>query len=106
MQSNIERQVMGSVAAIYLARQFVSAPALKLYVCVVALLSLGSLVWVARVVQNLAEVGITGALTFMLAAVLNTDFWVQLALLVLVAAGLSLVRDLARPVFGRKLHTA
>lgn len=96
MQSKIETQVMASVATIYTARQLLSATALKLYVCVAALFGLARLVWVERVFDNLANVGLQGMGQFALAAVLNTDILVQFVLLALVFAGLSLVRDLAR----------
>lgn len=87
---------MASVGTIYTARKLVSATALKLYVCVAAVFGLGALVWVERVFDNLAHVGLQGAAQFLLSAVLNTDFLVQLVLLALVVAGVSLLRDLAR----------
>lgn len=93
---------MASIAAVYTARRLVSASALKLYACVAALWGLAQLVWVERVFQNLAHVGWGSAAQFMLAAVLNTDMWVQAVLAVLVVAGVSLLLDLLRtPAYGR-----
>lgn len=87
---------MGSVAVIYAVRQLVSATALKLYVCAVSLYGIASLVWVAKVFENLATVGVAGSVQFMVAAALNTDTLVQLALLVGTFALFSLFLDLAR----------
>ncbi len=98
MQSKIEQQVMAAVGTAYVARQLVSATALKLYVCAAALVALAQLVWVERVFTNFSQVGLSQAVTFMYAAVLNTDLLVQAALLALVVAGISLMRDLVRSV--------
>jgi hypothetical protein len=101
MQSKIEQQVMASVAVVSLTRRLLSATALKLYISVVALYGLGQLVWVQRVFENLERVGLSGALNFMVSAVLHTDFLVQAALVVFVAALASLMRDLLmRPSYG------
>jgi uncharacterized membrane protein YqhA len=96
MKSNIEHQVMASVSVIYTARRLVSAPAIKLYVCALALFSLARLVWVSKVFENLSQVGLGNTLQFMLSAALNTDVLVQVALMALVVAGVSLTRDLVR----------
>lgn len=96
MQSNIEQKVMASVATIYTARQLISATALKLYVCALSLYGLVQLVWVHRVFENLARVGLDHAAQFMLAAVVNTHPAVQLTLLVLAVAAVSLTKDVAR----------
>ena len=96
MQSKIEQQVMASVVVIYTARQLVSATALKLYVCAASLYGIAKLVWVSRVWENLAHVGVQNALHFALSAVLNTHLPVQIALAVFVVAGVSLFVDLVR----------
>lgn len=96
MQSKIETQVMASVGTIYTARQLVSATALKLYVCAAATYGLVQLVWVHRVFENWAKVGLEGTVTFFADAVVTTSLPVQLTLLVLLVAGVSLVRDLSR----------
>jgi hypothetical protein len=93
----IEQNVMGTVRAIYLARQLTSPSALKLYVCVASLWGIGQLVWVSKVFENLANVGAAHSLQFMLAAVLNTDLLVQLALLAGTLAAASLFLDFVRP---------
>lgn len=95
-KSRIEQQVMASVGTIYTARALVSASALKLYVCAVALYGLGQLVWVSRVLENLGRVGIGNAAQFVFSAVLTTDFLVQAVLAVFLVAGISLMRDLVR----------
>ena len=96
MKSKIEQQVMASVGTIYTARQLVSATALKLYVCALALFGIGRLVWVARVWENLAHVGVQNSLQFALSAVMHTHLPVQIALTALVVAGISLVADIVR----------
>lgn len=96
MKSTIETQVMASVATIYTVRTLISGTALKLYASLAALYGLGQLVWVSRVFENLGRVGIEHTGTFALSALVNTDFYVQATLLVLVVAGLSLVRDMIR----------
>ena len=104
MQSKIERQVMASVGTIYAARALVSATALKLYVCALALFALGRLVWVERVFSNFSQVGLSHAAEFIYAAILNTDLMVQLILLALVVVGVSLVRDLMHLVQPRAAY--
>lgn len=96
MQSKIEQQVMAGVGSIYIARQLVSATALKLYVCVLALYGIGRLVWVSRVFENWANVGLQGTVSFVTQAVLHTHLPVQIALVVLFVAGLGLLYDLVR----------
>ncbi len=98
MQSKIETQVMASVAMVYTVRQLLSATALKLYVCALSLYGLVQLVWVHRVFENLSQVGAGHAAQFMLAAVLNAHLAVQLTLLVLAVAGISLMRDMTRSI--------
>src|SRR3989344_4012006 len=96
MQSKIETQVMASVATIYTARQLVSSTALKLYVCVAALLGLARLARVERVFDNMASVGLQGLGQFALSAVMNTHLLVQVTLLALLVAGVSLFLDFVR----------
>lgn len=98
MQSNVERQVMASVGTIYAVRRLMSATALKLYACLVAGYGLVQLVWVHRIFENWAQVGVQGTGQFLMSALLNAHLPVQLALAVLLVAGISLVRDLARLV--------
>lgn len=100
MTSKIEQQVMAGVGVIYAVRQLVSMTALKLYICAASLYGLVQLVWVHRVFENWANVGLPGTAQFMASAVLNTHAAVQLTLLVLVFAGVSLFLDLARGVAG------
>ncbi|MEK7068378.1 MAG: hypothetical protein AAB964_01030 [Patescibacteria group bacterium] len=87
---------MASVGAIYVARQLVSATALKLYVIVMALWALGRLVWVERVFENLSGVGVGGTFNFIAAAVFNAEVAVQATFALLIVAGLWLIRDLTR----------
>ena len=102
MQSKIERQVMAGVVVIYAARQLVSATAFKLYVCAFSLYSLVQLVWVHRVFENWANVGLQGTAQFVTTAVLNTHVAVQLTLMVLVFAGFSLLLDFTRGISGTR----
>ncbi len=87
---------MAGVGIIYAVRQLISATALKLYICAASLYGLVQLVWVHRVFENWANVGVQGTVQFMTSAVLNTHLPVQLTLLVLAIAGVSLLRDLVR----------
>ena len=96
MASKIEQQVMAGVGVVYAFRQLTGATALKLYVCALSLYGIGRLVWVSRVFQNWANVGLQGSLEFVSAAIMNTHLPVQIALAVLFIAALSLVRDLTR----------
>ena len=100
MQSKIEQQVMASVGVIYATRQLVSATALKLYVCVLSLYGIGRLVWVSHVFENWTNVGLQGSLQFATSAVLNTHLAVQMTLVVLMFAGVSLFLDFARGIAG------
>jgi hypothetical protein len=94
MASKIEQHVMASVAVISTTRRLVSVTALKLYASLLALYAVGQLVWVQRVFENLEKVGMQGALNFMVSAVLHTEFLVQVTLVVLIAAVVSLMHDL------------
>lgn len=105
-KSKIEQQVMASVGVIYSARQLVSMTALKLYVCALSLFGIARLVWVSRVWENLAHVGLSHAAQFMLSAVLNTHLPVQLALAVFVVAGVSLAIDIIRKATEPTYHFA
>jgi len=96
MQSKIEQQVMASVGTIYLGRKLASATALKLYTLVAAAYALVQFTWVHKVFANWAHVGLAGSWQFVTYAVLHTHLPVQIALVVLAVAGISLVRDMAR----------
>lgn len=98
MQSKIEQKVMGNVAAIHTARQFVSASAIKLYILLGSLFALVQLTWVHRVFANWAQVGFKGTFEFLSYALLHTSPTVQITLAVVLVAGILLVRDLMRPV--------
>ncbi len=96
MQSKIEQQVMASVGTVYAVRQLFSATAIKLYICALSLYGLAQLVWVNRVWENLARVGWENAGEFLVAAVLNTELLVQLALAALVVGAVGFLRDVLR----------
>mgnify|MGYP001609837395 FL=1 len=100
MTSKIEQQVMAGVGVIYAVRQLISATALKLYICAASLYGLVQLVWVHRVFENWTNVGLSGTAQFITSAVLNTHLPVQLTLLVLMFAGVSLLLDLAGGIAG------
>ena len=100
MTSKIEQQVMAGVGVIYAVRQLISATALKLYICAASLYGLVQLVWVHRVFENWASVGLSGTAQFVASAVLNTHLPVQLTLLVLMFAGVSLLLDFAGGIAG------
>ncbi len=96
MNSRIESQVMASVGTIYIARQLVSATALKLYICALSVVGLWKLVWVHRVFENFSQVGIGNAGNFIYAALINAGVVVLVVLAVLVVAGVSLIIDFVR----------
>ncbi len=98
MKSKIEQQVMAGVGVIYTARQMASMTALKLYVCVLSLYGIGRLVWVSRVFENWAHVGLQGTAQFVTSAILNTHLPVQLAVLALMFAAASLFLDLVHSI--------
>ena len=96
MKSMVEQQVMGSVAVIYAVRRLLSATALKLYVFVAAAYALVQLTWVHRVFANWAHVGLAGSWQFATYALIHTHLAVQLTLVVIAVAGISLIADATR----------
>lgn len=94
--STIEHKVMASVGVIYAVRRLVSPPAIKLYVCIASVLALAPLVWVAKVFENMAQVGVEGFVQFAFAALLNTDIAVQGLLALGAAAFVWMMLDLLR----------
>ena len=97
MQSNIERQVMASVGVIHTARRMFSRTALKVYTLVASVYTLGILVWVSRVGENLAQVmngGVLAVGDYVLYAVTHTSVAVQVVLVVTMLAFISLAADL------------
>jgi len=103
MASKIEQQVIANVGVIYSARRLVSVSALKLYVLLAGCLALVQLTWVHKVFANWAHVGLSGTPTFLTYAIVHTHPLVQLTLVVLVVAGVSLMRDLLKPVHTLRL---
>ena len=106
MQSKIEQQVMASVGTIYLGRKLISSTALKFYALVVAAYALVQFTWVHKVFANWAHVGLAGSWQFVSYAVLHTHLPVQIALVVVAVAGISLVRDMARSLTHSDLQMA
>ncbi len=96
MTSKIEQQVMASVGVIYSARQLASVTALKLYICVLSLIGLAKLVWVARVWENFSSAGWGNAFNFTSYAVLHTHLPVQIALAAFVVAGVWFAADILK----------
>jgi hypothetical protein len=99
MASKIEQQVMASVGVVYGVKQLVSATAIKLYVLVASVWTLGALVWVARIEQNFMTAlqgGLPKTLTYIEVALTHTSLYVQLALIVAAVAGISFIVDMVR----------
>jgi len=99
MQSKIEQQVMGSVGAIYTARQLTSKIALEFYALVVGALVLWRLVWVHKVLTNLGleEHGGIGAVwNYITVALEHAHLGVLLALVVCAVAAALLIKDALR----------
>lgn len=99
--SNIERQVMASVGAIYTARALTSVTALKVYTIILSIWAVGKLVWVSKVFENFWAVeknGIGAIANFFISALVHAQVSVLLVLLVAAIAFTSLVTDrLATP---------
>jgi len=90
---------MAAVAAIYITRTLLSLTALKVYMIILAVWGIARLVWVSRVVENFYTVEQSGAAAagrFLLAAVSHAQLGVQIALLIMVIAGVSLLLDISR----------
>lgn len=97
MRTNIEQQVMGSVGAIYTARQLTSRVALECYALAAAGLALLQLTWVHKIFANFANVahqGLGSTVTYLGYAVVHTQLATQLAFIVAAAAGIALMMDL------------
>lgn len=103
MQSEIEKNVMASVGAIYAGRKLTSITAIRLYVLCASLIAIASLVSVPDVLANLMQISVGDIGTFILAAVLNTKLLVQLAVLVTVIVGAWFVVDILRNPSDRRL---
>lgn len=101
MQSQIEKHVMASVGAIYIARQLGSATAIKLYVLAISLIGIASLISVPHVFENLLSVGVNHIPEFLIHAILNTGVAVQLGVIAALIAGTWFVADLVRPTSQR-----
>lgn len=97
--SNIERQVMASVGAIYLWRALTNMTALKIYALILSVWGIGRLVWVSKVFDNFFAVeknGFASMFNYLLVAVEHTNIAVQLTLLVAALAFISLLVDFVK----------
>lgn len=97
--STIERNVMSSVAVVYLGRAFLSPRALKLYAAGLSAAGIVAFVSVGNVLQNfliVAEGGMVPVFGFIVAAVMGTTLLVQLALFLGACAAGSLFFDFVR----------
>lgn len=106
--SNIEKNVMASVAAIYAFRLATGFTALKIYMLIASALGLIFLVSLPNVVQNFLHVagsGAGGISTFMASAFFGTTFFVQAALLLGLFAAFSLAFDFVRAFSSRSFLT-
>jgi len=99
MQSKIERQVMASVGVIYTARRLTGRVALDFYALVIAALALWKLVWVHKVLSNLAieaHAGMPAVWNYMVVALEHAHTGVLLLLAVAICALVALCVDMAR----------
>ncbi len=99
--SNIESQVMASVAVIHTARLATSRIALECYALALSAVALWQLTWVHRVFENFFTVehgGLGSMANYLSYAFLHTHVATQLTLIVAAAAGIALVVDAARSV--------
>lgn len=96
MNSNIEKNIMAGVAAIYVGRKLSSRKALEAYALLASIVGIALFTSLPHVVSNLLHVesaGFPAVATFFLSAVVKTNLIVQAALLVGAIAGFLLVRD-------------
>jgi len=100
MSTNIERNVMASVAVIYTTRKFLSPLALQFYALIVSAVGIAMFVSVPNVAQNFQAVAASGGFdsisTFLFSAVISTTIVVKLWLVVGSAAVISLFLRVAR----------
>ncbi len=97
--STIEKHVMATVRIIYVARLCTTRLAFESYALLLSLIGIATLVSVPHVLTNLFSVanhGLLGIGTFLLAAVMRTKIVVQVALLVGAGALLLLSTDIIR----------
>lgn len=97
--SNIEKNVMTSVAVIYASRRLTGGTALKMYALFLSLVGIVFYVSLPHVFENLSVVaqgGITSVGFFTVSAILSTTFLVQVAVLLGVLSSLSLFADAVR----------
>ena len=107
--SKIERQVMASVGAIYLARTLTNLTALKIYALILSVWGIGRLVWVSRILDNFFAVekhGIGSIANYLFVAVEHTNIAVQLTLFVAALALVSLVVDFVKSVTSQRAYLA
>jgi hypothetical protein len=100
MKSNIEKNVMAGVAAVYVARKLSSRRALKAYLllaCVLGLAVFTSLPHVFINFEHMLGSGLPAVSTYVVTAVTKTSVLVQLILVVAALAGLSLAKDTVVP---------
>jgi hypothetical protein len=106
--SNIERQVMASVGVMYAARTLTGSTALKLYVLILSIWAVGRLVWVSKVFTNFFGIenhGLGAIINFAVIALEHAHTGVLVALLVALAAFISLVIDTLRSFAARTYST-
>lgn len=92
---------MASVGTIYATRQLTSVGALKIYALLLSLWAVGRLVWVSMVFKNFMQVEKSGAgaiFNYTLQAVEHTHVAVQLCLLIVIVAAISLALDVIRSI--------
>jgi len=97
--SKIEQQVMASVAVIYSVRHATSPFMLKLYAVVLSAAGIVAFVSISHVASNFVAVmqgGLPSIANYTTTAVLHTTLIVQLALVVGIAALISMMLDIAR----------
>lgn len=102
--NTIKQNVMASVRLIYWGRKAMSATALKAYGLVLGLVALRELTYLRQAIANMFDVtSVDGFVTFVSAALMNTELTVQAALAVTGVLAALLLRDaLRRP----RLRTA
>ncbi|MEI7719623.1 MAG: hypothetical protein WCI89_00205 [bacterium] len=95
-KTNIEQQVMGSVAAVYVARRFFNPLAIKIYALALSAVGIVAFVSLSHVGANFLAAehsGFSAMGAFSLSAVTKTTLLVQLALAIGVLALFSLLSD-------------
>jgi hypothetical protein len=107
--TNIKKNVMAAVFLVRGFRMAKSPTALKIYAIMLSIWGISRLVWVSKVFENFSIAqsgGISSTFSYTLAAIEHTHLGVQVMLLVVACAFVSLLTDTFRSVPARRSFAA